>query len=348
MMSAAETKTAAQPVPSAALDEPPVFWREIVQPVEPFLNAVLRRLEGQVQSFEPQIAPYAQYALTNQGKQLRPALVALCGDALRGYEEDLVTLAMIIEMVHLATLVHDDVMDAAEIRRQRPTLAVNWGNQLSVLLGDCLFARAVELASEYPTPEICRAVAAATNTVCTGEILQNQQRGNLNISRSDYLQVLEMKTGALFALSCEMGASLCERMSPFRADLARYGLALGTAYQLYDDCLDVFGSEKMAGKSLGTDMANAKWTLPVLLLLEQASPKHKNCLREMLQAWKPSSWQPFREMLDQYKILKEAQRVIHTHLGQARRDLSGLPVSISRTSLEGVTAFLARQIDTLG
>lgn len=349
MMSVAETKTADQPVPGAVVDEPPVVWREIIQPVESFMQAVLLRLGGQVQAFEPQIAVYAQYALTNQGKQLRPALVALCGDAVGGFKEDLVTLATIIEMVHLATLVHDDVMDSAEIRRQRPTLAVNWGNQLSVLLGDCLFARAVELASEYPTPEICRAVASATNTVCTGEILQNQQRGNFNITRSEYLKVLEMKTGALFALSCDLGASLCERMSPYRTSLSQYGLALGTAYQLYDDCLDVFGSERVAGKSLGTDLANSKWTLPVLIVLEQANSKHQKYLKEMLQKWNSESMGPLREMLDKYKVLKEAQRIIHQHLEQASQRLSSLPVSsLSRASLEKVAGFLARQIDTLG
>src|SRR5579871_1660692 len=151
-------------------------------------------------------------------------------------------------MVHLATLVHDDVMDEAEIRRGRLTLAANWGNEIAVLVGDCLFAHALKLAASFPTPEVCRAVAAATNTVCTGEIRQTQQRRNLELNRAEYFSILQMKTAELFALSCELGAALSGGSASDRAALRRYGLALGTAYQIYDDCLDLFGSEAAVGK----------------------------------------------------------------------------------------------------
>ena len=122
----------------------------------------------QVREFDPAIVPYAEYALTGQGKQLRPALVALSAEAVGKLKDAHVTVAVIIEMVHLATLVHDDVMDEAEIRRGRLTLGANWGNEMAVLFGDCLFAQALKLAASFPTPEICRAVAMATNTVCSG------------------------------------------------------------------------------------------------------------------------------------------------------------------------------------
>src|ERR1041385_4314588 len=167
-MLAADTKAVAVAAPAR---QPPHSWKQIVEPVEPFLKAVAKGLAEQVQTFDPEIASYAQYALTNQGKQLRPALVALSANAAGKAEESLITVAVIIEMVHLATLVHDDVMDEAVLRRRQPTLAANWGNQISVLLGDCLFAHALKLAAAFPTPEICRAVAAATKTVCSGEIL---------------------------------------------------------------------------------------------------------------------------------------------------------------------------------
>ncbi len=113
-------------------------------------------------------------------------------------------------MVHLATLVHDDVMDEAEIRRGQLTIAANWGNEIAVLFGDCLFAQAVKMAAGFPTPEICRAVATATNTVCTGEILQTQHRRNFELSRRDYFRVIEMKTAELFTLSCDLAAFLCD------------------------------------------------------------------------------------------------------------------------------------------
>ena len=151
-------------------------WKQIVSSAEPFLQNVARSLADQIQAFDPEIAVYAKYALTGQGKQLRPALVALSAGATGEINDSHVLAAVIIEMVHLATLVHDDVMDEAGIRRGKPTLAANWGNEISVLVGDCLFAHALKVAASFPTPDICRAVAAATNTVCSGEILQTQRR----------------------------------------------------------------------------------------------------------------------------------------------------------------------------
>src|SRR5687767_6579576 len=238
-------------------------WKQIAGPVQPFLDKVSSGLAQQVEAFHPQIAQYARYALTNQGKQIRPTLVALSGAAVGQVNEALVKVAVIIEMVHLATLVHDDIMDEASVRRCRPTLAANWGNELSVLVGDCLFAHSVSLAASFPTPDVCRAVAKATNTVCSGEILQTNQRHDFTLQRADYIKSLEMKTGELFALSCELGASLAGGTSAESAALRSYGMALGTAYQIYDDCLDLFGTEEIVGKSLGTDLYTGKLTLPI-------------------------------------------------------------------------------------
>src|SRR2546425_7515932 len=250
-MLATETRAVSAPVPDVLHPGPVVSWKQIVSTAEPFLEAVGHRLAEQIQAFDPEIAPYAEYALSAHGKQLRPALVALSARATGEPNDSHVMVAVIIEMVHLATLVHDDVMDEARIRRGRPTLAANWGNEISVLLGDCLFAHALKLAAGFPTPEICRAVAAATNTVCSGEILQTQRRKKFELSRAEYFKVLSMKTGELFALSCDLGAFLSGAHPGQRASLRQYGLALGTAYQVYDDCLDLFGSEETAGKSLG-------------------------------------------------------------------------------------------------
>src|SRR5215510_499036 len=221
-MLAAETKAVALAAPSK---ETPHSWKQIVEPVEPFLEAVTRRLAEQVQTFDPEIAPYARYALTNQGKQLRAALVALSANSVGQPNDNLITVAVIIEMVHLATLVHDDVMDEAVLRRQRPTLAANWGNQISVLLGDCLFAHALKLAASFPTPEICRAVATSTNTVCSGEILQTRHRRSFERSRREYFRVLEMKTAELFALSCEMAACLSGASVAERSVWRQFGLS---------------------------------------------------------------------------------------------------------------------------
>src|SRR5262249_13490558 len=153
------------------------------------------------------------------------ALVALTGNALGEVTESHETVAVIIEMVHLATLVHDDVMDEAEVRRGKMTLAGNWGDDLAVLFGDCLFSRRLALAASFPTPEICRAVAIATNTVCSGEILQNRHRHDFQFTREQYFKVLEMKTAELFALSCDLSGYLSATKPEQRTALRQFGLA---------------------------------------------------------------------------------------------------------------------------
>src|SRR3954470_17965344 len=267
-MFAADPKVVTAPVLTTAIAEPRDAWRQIIDPVEPFLASVANRLQRQVSTFEPDLLPYAEYALTVNGKHLRPALVALTARAIGEPQDAHITVAVIIEMVHLATLVHDDVMDEAEIRRGQLTLAANWGNEIAVLFGDCLFAQALKLAASFPTPEICRAVAMATNTVCSGEILQTQHRRDFQLTREKYFRMLEMKTAELFALSCELSACLSGATAETRNALRQFGLVFGTAYQVFDDCVDLFGSERSAGKSLGTDLAKGKLTLPVLLAWE--------------------------------------------------------------------------------
>jgi octaprenyl-diphosphate synthase len=240
-MFAADSNVA--PAPPKDNSAPVISWKQIIGPVEPFLEAVSLRLGAQVEAFDPAITPYADYALNGQGKQLRPALVALTANAFGKPSDAHITIAVIIEMVHLATLVHDDVMDEAEIRRRKLTIAANWGNDIAVLFGDCLFANALRLAASFPTPEVCRAVASATNTVCSGEIIQNQHKRDFSFTRERYFKVLEMKTAELFALSCELSAFLSTANPERRQSLREFGLAFGTAYQLYDDCVDLFGSE---------------------------------------------------------------------------------------------------------
>src|SRR5258708_12833632 len=232
-MLAADSKVVSSPVEESSRAQPAQSWKHIIDPVEPVLEAVSHRLVQQVKTFDPDIVPYADYALNGQGKHLRPALVALTAQALGRPNEAHVTVAVIIEMVHLATLVHDDIMDEAEIRRGRLTLAANWGNDLAVLFGDCLFARALTLAAGFPTPDICRAVAMATNTVCSGEILQTQHKRDFSFSCEQYFKVLEMKTAELFALSCELSAFLSNATTEQRSALRRFSLSSGTPYQIF-------------------------------------------------------------------------------------------------------------------
>jgi octaprenyl-diphosphate synthase len=346
-MLAAETKGARAEVAHAPSEDPTRSWKKIVEHVEPFLQAVGHQLIQQVNGFDPKIVPYAQYALNGSGKHLRPTLVALSANSVGKISSAHVTAAVIIEMVHLATLVHDDVMDEAQIRRGKPTLAATWGNEIAVLFGDCLFAQALKLAASFPTPEVCRAVSIATNTVCTGEILQTQHRRNFELARREYFRVIEMKTAELFTLSCDLAAFLGEAKPEERQALRQFGAAFGTAYQVYDDCVDLFGTESEAGKSLGTDLAKGKLTWPLLLAWERANAADRQRLEHLIQNWQPDNLPVVNEFLAKYETFEPSLEVVEKYLEQARRALTALPKGAGRNDLANLADFLAQQIETL-
>jgi len=323
---------------------PPRNWQEICEPIQPFLDEVSEQLEQAISSFDPQIVTFVQYALESRGKQLRPGLVALSARASGGINSHHVNAAVIIEMVHLATLVHDDVVDGAEVRRNRPTLAANWGNKVAVLAGDCLFAEALRLAATLPTTEVCKLVSQSAKVVCTGEIRQTLQRGNFQLSREEYLELVRMKTAELFALGCELGARLAAPGKPeVHKALREYGLQLGTAYQIYDDCLDVFGEENRAGKSLGTDLVTGKATLPVLMALERADEIEYKAWLSMLKEGGTQA-DTIREGLAAREIPAACRAVVEGYILSATTCVDGLPAS---TALHGLADCLMDQLAVL-
>jgi octaprenyl-diphosphate synthase len=346
-MLAVEPKAAGVNIADSPKGNPNCSWKHLTEPVAPFLRVVTQRLFEQVNDFDPQIIPYAQYTLNGNGKQLRPAIVALAANSIGEATDAHVNAAVIVEMAHLATLLHDDVLDEAEIRRGRPTLAANWGNEIAVLFGDCLFAQALKLAASFPTPEVCRAVAAAANNVCTGELLQTQQRRQFQVSRRDYFRVIEMKTAELFMLSCDLAAFLSGATEERRTALRQFGLAFGAAYQVYDDCVDLFGSEEVAGKSLGTDLAKGKLTWPVLLAWERANFADKMQLENWVKEWQPGNFFPVKKLLIKYETFEPSREVVNRYLDQARRALRVLPESDGHTGLLQMADFLAQQTDAL-
>jgi octaprenyl-diphosphate synthase len=216
-----------------------------------------------------------------------------------------------------------------------------------VLFGDCLFAQALKLAASYPTPEVCRSVAIATNTVCTGEILQTQHRRNFEVSRHEYFRVIGMKTAELFTLSCDLAAFLGGADAERRAALRQFGTAFGTAYQVYDDCVDLFGTEAEAGKSLGTDLAKGKLTWPVLLAWERADTADKKQLESWIANWRPENFPLVNELLVRYETFEPSVEVIVNYLEQARLALKNLPENAGRDGLLDLTEFLSQQIANL-
>ena len=241
------------------------------------LEDYFRRMNA---SFEPQMRELVSYCLKHQGKRLRPILVFFSG-ARQGdcVNEALVRIAATIELVHLATLVHDDVMDQATLRHGYPTLNARNGAAVAVLLGDSMFAHALELAAEFDPQTVCKPLTQAARRLCAGEVWQTTERGNAAITVEQYFEIIEMKTGELFRVSCLLGARVGGQPEPVAQAFAEFGRRLGRAYQIYDDLADIMGEENAIGKTLGTDLASGKYTLPALLLLQQL-PEAKS--RELL------------------------------------------------------------------
>jgi octaprenyl-diphosphate synthase len=239
--------------------------------VQPHLEEVEMRIAQQAAAFDPALEGYVVYAVGSRGKRLRPLLALLAGGATGKINSDHVDLAVIVELIHIATLAHDDVMDEAERRRAQPTANARWGNSLSVLLGDCLFAHALTLSTNFENSDIGRAIARTAGTVCSGEMIQTQRRFDLTLTVEDYLRIVEMKTGSLFSTAAELAAVLSEAKPNVIETFKKFGIQVGTAYQIYDDCVDLAGSESVTGKTLGTDLRKGKFTLPVLIFLRSAS-----------------------------------------------------------------------------
>ena len=305
-------------VPAGTGDLPTVFLR-----VAPQMAALDQFMAGQVASFEVEIQSMAKYCLEISGKRLRPTLVFISGWQGDGVvNDDLVRVAGVVEMVHLATLVHDDIMDKAELRRNRRTAAREFGPDAAVLLGDTLFSQALHVASLFPSTEVCRLVSESTRKVCSGEIMQTMRRRDTSLSLADYYRVIDLKTAELFRVSCRLGAIMAGYSPAFIEAANDFGRHLGIAYQIYDDLVDFLGEEKKIGKTLGTDLATGKLTLPLMLLLEKLPAHERAMVLKSLREALPLPLATSRERMLELGIAGEVVRAIEAEIALARSALA--------------------------
>ncbi len=306
--------------------------------VNPHLYTVEERIRAQARTFDPAVEGYVSYVCDKGGKRLRPALALLAAGATGKIGSSHVDLAVILELIHVATLVHDDIMDGAELRREQPTANAKWGNSISVLLGDCLFAHALRLSTGFSNSDICRRIADAAAEVCSGEIIQTQRRFDLKLSISDYFKIIEMKTAALFSAACELGAFISEASPQVIGSLKIFGGKIGTAYQIYDDLLDIAGSEEETGKTLGTDLRKGKFTLPVLLLLQ--SGKWEN-LSDLLLKEETVDSEALNEILDRSGVIPAAAQTAQKLILEAKSALSNVPENKYQRGLASIADHVA-------
>jgi octaprenyl-diphosphate synthase len=302
-------------------------------------------LGRQLVSDNPQIDRVLKYVARLGGKRLRPALTFLSAELFGPSTDETIRLAMVVELVHTATLVHDDVLDSSGLRRHQPTVHVRWDVPTSILIGDWLFTHAYGLANAGESTLPGRWIAAAAKRVCEGEIRQNQTIGNWELTQEEYFDVLSCKTGALCGAACAMGAWSTQAPLSRYESLGSFGNKLGLAFQIFDDWLDVWGDQAPSGKTLGTDFANDKPTLPWIYLLGSMNSVDR-------QAWfETYNSNPEKAKSDLQILLKHSDASAYT-LGCAkgfaqsacedlRRAVSGLELSDRQTqalrALEEIT-----------
>ncbi|MGJ8677153.1 MAG: polyprenyl synthetase family protein [Akkermansiaceae bacterium] len=310
------------------------------QLVKKELKEVEAQISAQIRAFDSSIEPYIEYICNTRGKRIRPILSILAGGATGGVTHAHIKIGVILELIHMSTLVHDDIIDGADTRRNVPTANAKWSNGMAVLLGDALFSHSLLLATEFDDIEICRKVGQASREVCQGEVIQTQRRFDLTLSKDDYFRIVQMKTGALFAAATGIAANLSGASAKTEELLFDYGMKLGTAYQIYDDCLDLVGTEDQVGKTLRTDLEKGKLTLPLLILLEKAAPATRERLNKLITEQNSLDLPEFIEAEEYEASVTESLNTAATMLVEARQNLQALDHSEWRDGLEEVTHYL--------
>ncbi|MEX2026983.1 MAG: polyprenyl synthetase family protein [Pirellulaceae bacterium] len=308
-------------------------------PVGAELLEVERILKSELRNPHPFVDELVRYGCLLGGKRLRPALLLLVAKALGNVTQEHLTLAAVVEMIHTATLVHDDVLDEAQVRRHLATVNARWDNEASVLLGDYLFTHAFHLASTLDTVLGCRLIGRATNIVCEGELRQKGSRGNFHLTEGEYLEIIEAKTAELTAVSCRLGAVYAGAGETIADELDGFGRDLGIAFQIVDDLLDVQGDEQTTGKSLGTDLEKQKPTLPVIRALHLASERDRQAMIDLLTGdeQRPDLLAPF---LDRYESVAYARQRAQFFADRAQQRLSLLPAGPARDVLSSMSHFV--------
>ena len=247
----------------------------LYRPIEKDLADATELLKNRLRHVEPAFDAYLDYSFKLGGKRLRPALVLLCGKAAGTLEPRHALVAAALEMIHTGSLVHDDILDGAEFRRQLETVNAKWDSQRAVLIGDLLITRAFELICDCDDSKVFRELSVCCKSTVEGELYQTESVGNFQLTPEDYRKIVGGKTASLLECSASLGAYLAGANDEEIDAFAKFGQALGVAFQIVDDVLDLVGDEEKVGKTLGTDLENKKETLPLIIYLQKAPDEER-------------------------------------------------------------------------
>lgn len=303
------------------------------------LQAVDRCIRDRLASPVALINQLSEYIIYSGGKRLRPLLAVLSARACHYSGDQHIVLAAVVEFIHTATLLHDDVVDASELRRGRETANHLFGNEAAVLVGDFLYSRAFEMMVDVGSMRVMEILAHATNVIAEGEVLQLMNCHDPDVDEARYMEVIRSKTAKLFEAACQLGAVLAQRPQADEQALARYGMHLGTAFQLIDDVLDYSGSSEVTGKRMGDDLAEGKPTLPLIIAARRGNPEQRALLRAVIESGGRDQVTEVLATIAATDSLNFTRMQAEQEAATAIAAISGLPDSPAKSALVDLAHF---------
>ncbi len=303
------------------------------------MQAVNALIQKRLHSDVALVNQVGHYIINSGGKRLRPMLLLLTARAFAYQGTYHINLAAIIEFIHTATLLHDDVVDASQLRRGQETANNVWGNETSVLVGDFLYSRAFQMMVDVKNMHVMEILSNATNVIAEGEVLQLLNCHEPDTTESEYLQVIRSKTAKLFEAAAQLGAVISEQSNTYEQTMARYGAHLGTAFQLIDDVLDYSATSDEMGKNLGDDLAEGKPTLPLIYALKHGTPDQQHVLREAIAQGGKEWITEVIEAIESTDAIGYTARVARKEAEMAMSALTGLPASPYTDALMALAHF---------
>ncbi len=325
------------PIPRVSLGA-----REVFQLIAPELQEVERTLKNKAQTAIPLINDINRYLHGSGGKRLRPALLLLAAKLCNYDRDSLIRLGVVVEFIHVATLVHDDILDNADMRRGRPSVNARWGNQVTVLMGDWLYITSFELALRERKFRILDVLIEVTRKMVEGELMQMERRGCAEVTAEEQLGICFRKTACLFSSCTQMAGILGELGAEREEKLRTYGASLGMAFQLIDDLLDYTSDRKALGKPVLKDLEEGRVTLPIIYLLQQAGSQERAFVLDVVSQGNFSSVnkREIIRLVESHGTLQRARELAEEYARKAKASLEGFPDSIYRSALLKVPDFV--------
>jgi len=315
--------------------------QDIYAPVKDDLQRVDDLLDKELSAHSGKIKDLVDHVSSFSGKRMRPALALLAGQCFDRVHTAHIYASTVVELIHSATLVHDDILDEAQIRRGVPTISAIWGTEISVLLGDYIFSRAFAVIAEFDGSQCLPLITKTTDKMCEGELIQLKSRYDLDLTEEMYLKIAELKTASLCAVSTQLGALLAGADKETVNNFYTFGLNLGLAFQITDDCLDITGEEDIVGKSLGTDLGQGKLTLPAIRLLQRLEGAERDEIKTVMQNGLSDENRPrFHELIRRHGTVESSLDTARTLIDEGWERLESVPDSEAKQGLRALGDYI--------